>query len=113
MVANFQKLAPDFAWPAYFDTIGIGNFGTLNVATPDFFKGLNSLFESEPLEAWKSYLRWHVLHGQAQDLSKAFFDENFNFFSKTLGGQKEPCRAGGSAPSLPTGRWARPSARTG
>jgi len=42
------------------------------------------------VEAWKSYLRWHVLHGQASDLPKAFFDENFNFFSKTLAGQEVP-----------------------
>ena len=89
-VADFQKLAPDFDYPAYFHTVGIGHFDTLNVVSPDYFKGLDSLFESEPLEAWKSYLRWHVLHGQAQDLPQAFFDENFNFFAKTLRGQKEP-----------------------
>jgi putative endopeptidase len=89
-VADFQKLAPSFAWNAYFTTIGIGHFDTLNVATPNFFKALDGLIESEPLESWKSYLRWHVLHGQARALPKAFFDENFDFFSKTLTGQQEP-----------------------
>ena len=44
----------------------------------------------EPVDALKSYLRWHVLHGQASSLPKAFFDENFNFFSKTLAGQEVP-----------------------
>ena len=61
------------------------------------------LIASEPLDAWKSYLRWHVLHGQAAHLSKPFFDENFAFFSQTLAGQKEPSRAGGSAPRRPIG----------
>ena len=60
------------------------------MSTPDFFKALNSLIGSESLASWKSYLRWHVLHGQAEDLSKAFFDENFAFFRRTLAGQKEP-----------------------
>jgi putative endopeptidase len=89
-VADFEKVAPQFNWGTYFAATGIGHFDTLNVATPDFFKALNGLIGSEPLQAWKSYLRWQVLHGQAQDLPKAFFDENFNFFSRTLGGQQEP-----------------------
>jgi putative endopeptidase len=89
-VADFQKLTPDFDWNAYFHAIGIGEFDSLNVATPDFFKALDGLLQSEPLGAWKSYLRWHVLHGQATDLPKAFFDENFDFFSRTLSGQQEP-----------------------
>jgi putative endopeptidase len=89
-VADFQKLAPGFDWNTYFTVIGIGHFDTLNVATPNFFKALDGLIKSEPLESWKSYLRWHALHGQARYLPKAFFDENFDFFSKTLAGQQEP-----------------------
>ena len=42
------------------------------------------------MDAWKSYFRWQVMHGQASDLPKAFFDENFAFFGRTLSGQKEP-----------------------
>ncbi len=87
---ELDNLTPDFDWATYFSSIGIGHFDTLNVATPDYFKSLNTLVKSEPVDAWKSYLRWHVLHGQAQDLPKAFFDENFNFYSRTLAGQKEP-----------------------
>ena len=89
-LVDFQKLAPAFDWSAYFRAIGIGHFDTLNVATPNFFKALAGLISSEPLDAWKSYLRWHVLHGQAQNLPKAFFDANFDFFSRTLAGQQEP-----------------------
>ncbi len=89
-VDDFQKSTPDFDWKVYFDSIGIGHFDTLNVATPDFFTGLNSLLESQPLDAWKSYFRWQVLHGEAQNLSSPFFDENFRFFGQTLAGQKQP-----------------------
>jgi putative endopeptidase len=89
-VGDFEKLAPDFDWNVYFSGIGIGHFDSLNVATPDYFKALNGLLKSEPVEAWKSYLRWHVLHGQAQDLPKRFFDEDFAFFARTLNGQEEP-----------------------
>jgi putative endopeptidase len=89
-LVDLDKLTPDFDWNTYFHSIGIGHFDTLNVATPDFFKALNGMLASEPLDTWKSYLRWHVLHGQAQDLSRPFFDENFDFFSRTLAGQQEP-----------------------
>ena len=34
-------------------------------------------------------MRWHELHGAAALLSTPFVDENFNFFDKTLNGQKE------------------------
>lgn len=89
-VADFQKLTPNIDWSAYFDHSGIRHFDTLNVGMPDYFKALNAMIASEPLDAWKSYLRWQVLHGLARGLSKPFFDENFAFFSRTLAGQKEP-----------------------
>ena len=89
-VAQLDQLAPSFGWTTYFRQSGIRPFETLNVGTPDFFKALNLLLTSEPVDSWKSYLRWHVLHGQAQDLPKAFFDENFAFFEHTLAGRKEP-----------------------
>jgi putative endopeptidase len=89
-VADFQKSASSFDWNTYFKAVGIDHFDTLNVATPNYFTALDELLKSEPLDSWKSYLRWHVLHGQARELPKTFFDENFAFFSKTLSGQEEP-----------------------
>ena len=42
-VADFQKLAPDFDFSVYFKDVKVGHFESLNVATPDFFEGLNEL----------------------------------------------------------------------
>ena len=89
-LADFEKLTPDFDFTAYFKAVKIRPFDSLNVATPGFFKGLNDLIEKEPVDAWKSYFRWHTLHAAANNLPKAYFDENFAFFGKTLQGQKEP-----------------------
>jgi putative endopeptidase len=89
-VADFQKLTPDFDYSIYFKAVKVGHFDTLNVATPDFFKELNDLFAKEPVDAWKAYFRWHTIHASAMNLPKAFFDENFAFYGKTLAGQKEP-----------------------
>jgi putative endopeptidase len=87
-VANFQKLTPDLDYLAYFKDVKIRSFETLNVATPDYFKGLNELIAKESVESWKSYFRWHLIHSSASNLPKAFFDENFAFFGKTLNGQQ-------------------------
>ena len=89
-LADFQKLTPDFDFSTYFKDIKVRSFDTLNVATPNFFKAVNDLIAQEPVEAWKSYFRWHTIHAVADDLPKAFFDENFAFFGKTLQGQAEP-----------------------
>ena len=89
-VQKLEELSPGFDWPAYWSAIQIGHFDTLNVATPDFFKTVNQLIETEPADAWKAYFRWHTLHAAASNLPKAFYDENFSFFGKTLNGQEEP-----------------------
>ena len=89
-VPDLIKSAPAFDWNVYISSVGIGHFDSLNVATPDFFKALSGLIQSEPLATWKSYIRWHSLHEQASNLSKPFFDEDFDFFHRTLDGQKEP-----------------------
>lgn len=89
-LADFEKLTPEFAFAAYFKAIGIRPFDSLNVATPEFFKALGGIIDGQPVEAWQSYFRWHVLTAAASNLPKVFFDEDFAFFGKTLGGQKEP-----------------------
>ena len=56
---------------------------------PQFFTTMNAQIETQSLEAWKSYLRWRALHDAAPWLSDPFVQENFNFFSGELLGQKE------------------------
>ncbi len=88
-LAELQALSPDYDWTTYLKGIKIGEFKTLNVATPTFFTAMNAEIDSASLDSIKSYLRWHALRSAAPALSKPFVDENFNFFSATLQGQKE------------------------
>jgi putative endopeptidase len=87
-LAELQALSPGYDWKAYLAGIKIGEFKTLNVSTPEYFKAMNAEIDGANLEAIKSYLRWHALHTAAPVLSKQFEEENFNFFSATLQGQK-------------------------
>lgn len=88
-LAELQALSPDYDWTAYLKALKFGGFKTLNVSTPDYFKAMNEQIDVQSLETIKSYLRWHVVRSAAPALSKPFVDENFNFFSATLNGQKE------------------------
>jgi predicted metalloendopeptidase len=61
----------------------------LNVATPEFFKGINAEIEKEDFSIWKTYLRWHLIHANARHLSSAFGNADFDFYEKTLQGVQE------------------------
>jgi len=87
--AQLAALSPSFDWNTYFKDQGLAGVQSLNVAVPDFFKTMEAELQAEDLSAWKTYLRWHLVHAQARYLSSAFVDEDFNFYDKTLRGQKE------------------------
>jgi len=80
--------APSFDWNAFFTSTGV-NIARLNVAAPDFFKGVDALLKRVSLEDWKVYLTWQTLHTFAPLLSSEFVSENFAFYSVALTGQKE------------------------
>jgi endothelin-converting enzyme/putative endopeptidase len=88
-VAALHALAPSFDWAAYFTAIGAPSFTTVDVVPADFFKGLEHVLTARPLTQIKSYMRWQLVHAEAPVLPKAFVDEHFAFYGKTLQGSRE------------------------
>ncbi len=88
-VAELEQMSPDYDWKQYLSGIGFGSVDRLNVSSPGYVKTVNTVLETEKIDAIKSYLRWHALHGSAPLISKPFEQENFAFFNQTLQGQKE------------------------
>ena len=88
-LGQLESLAPNFDWKTYYHEAGYPAFTVVNVASPEFYKELNALLGSEPLAAWKTYLRFHVANSAAPYLSTKFVDENFDFYRKYLRGAKE------------------------
>ena len=88
-VDELVKLSPLFDWNRYFISTGAPKFNGLNVAVPDFVKGLNEVFAKAELNDIKTYLTWRLLSLAAPMLSKPFVDENFDFYGKTLTGAQE------------------------
>ena len=87
--AELNALAPNFDWSTYYATALYPVFQTVNVTSPEFFKEVNSLLANQPLDNWKTYLRFHVVDSASPYLSSAFVDENFEFYRKYLRGVKE------------------------
>ncbi|MFZ0394415.1 MAG: M13 family metallopeptidase [Terracidiphilus sp.] len=88
-MAGVEQLAPRFDWPVFFRAADYPRFEIVNVESPKFFKGVNDLLGSEPLDNWKTYLRFHVANSYAPFLSDAFANENFGFYRGYLRGAKE------------------------
>jgi len=86
---QLKELAPGWAWEAYFRQRNAPEFASINVSQPDFFKETNRLLTATPQKDWKTYLRWHVLHASATQLSEPFVQENFNFYGTKLSGTKQ------------------------
>ncbi len=85
-LADLAKEAPGFDWKAYLVAVGIPEGQELNVRQPDFFRAYAEMASAEPLSTWKTYLKWHILHGSATLLPKRFDEENFDFYGRTLRG---------------------------
>jgi putative endopeptidase len=85
-----QALTPSFDWKGYIEVVGAPSSSPhYLVSSPQFFRNLEPLIQQHSTDDWKVYLRWHVVHGSAPYLSKAFVDENWNFYSHTLLGARQ------------------------
>jgi predicted metalloendopeptidase len=84
-----QALTPSFDWKKYFAAMDTPASREYLVISPVFFKGLEKLIASEPIEHWRAYLRYSAIHFAAGALSDAFVQENFDFYGRTLNGSPQ------------------------
>jgi putative endopeptidase len=99
-VADLQRLTPDLDIPAILRALGAPTVREINVAQPAFFKAVDSLLITEPVDTWKAYLRWHLLDASGNALPAAFTAESFRWTQQLTGAQEQ----------LP--RWKRCAAAT-
>jgi putative endopeptidase len=65
------------------------NEDTVLVGQPDYYKGLNHLLFSVPIETWKQYLKFRMADNFTNVIGSSFDSASFNFYGKILIGQKE------------------------
>ena len=85
--AQLKKLAPRIAWAEYFKTLGTEP-KALVVMQPKFFTAAERLLATYPIDAWKTYLRTHLVNDFASTLSPELEKESFAFYATTLTGTK-------------------------
>lgn len=87
--AEADKLAPNFPWTKFFESQGVATPQMFSLAIPAFHAEVSRMLADVPPQAWQSYLRFHMVDQASPYLSDAFVQENFNFYNKTMRGQKE------------------------
>ena len=70
--ADFVHRAPGMDWPAFFVAASLRRQDAFVVWQPSAVTGLAALVASQPLDAWKDYLRFHAIHDAADVLPRAF-----------------------------------------
>jgi len=79
--------SPGYHWQQYLADAGVaGKTDYVIVGEPSYFRAFGEMMKSEPLSAWQSYLRWHLISAFAGLLPKDFVTANFEFFGTALRG---------------------------
>ncbi len=88
-VKTLKSKAPGINWEAYFKGVGIEQQEDLIVAQPAYIAEAAKMIQTVPVEDWKIYFRHMLLHKASSYLNKAFVDQDFDFFGRTMSGIPE------------------------
>jgi endothelin-converting enzyme/putative endopeptidase len=89
-LSQLQALTPNFAWERLYSATGSPAFAELNVAEPEFFKGMSRVIAETDLPTIKAYLRWQLVGSiTGTVLPKALDEEKFDFNGRKLAGTPE------------------------
>jgi putative endopeptidase len=87
--ADFAIDAPGIDWDAYFKAAGVADQPEFVVWQPSAVKGTSALVESESLDVWKDYLKFHLIEHYASVLPKTVAAEHFAFYGSILSGAQQ------------------------
>ena len=77
--ADFDAKAPGMDWDAYFRAAGLAGQSDFIVWQPTAVTGTAALVDREGIDAWKDYLRFHLIEHYAAVLPKAVAAEDLGF----------------------------------
>ncbi|MDR2980200.1 MAG: M13 family metallopeptidase, partial [Bacteroidales bacterium] len=82
-----QQILPILDVKAYMTGLGLGHIETVNVATLDYFKLLNSVLEVVDFNVLKAFLAWETINNASSFLSDDFVNTSFDFYGRILSGK--------------------------
>jgi putative endopeptidase len=86
---ELPTFAPGFDWAELLAGAELEAQPRFIVHEPDAVQALAALFAKTSVERWQQYLTYHYLVGNSDVLPKAFDDEVFDFYGRTLHGRQE------------------------
>ncbi|BBY06599.1 M13 family metallopeptidase [Mycobacterium noviomagense] len=89
--AEVQAEAAGFDWAGWVGALGSTPelVAEIVVRQPDYLTAFAQLWGSEPLDEWKRWVRWRVIHSRAGMLTDALVREDFEFYGRTLTGAEQ------------------------
>ena len=89
--ADFAALMPHFDLGAWRRASGLPDkmFDQVNVGEPDFFSGMDALWEATDLEVLRWWMLWGALNSHAALLSAQIVQADFEFYGMKLAGKEE------------------------
>lgn len=83
---ELQALSTTIDWKAFLDAAKIPDVEELIITEPNYFSKLDQILPSFSIEAWKNYMKWHLINDLSVYLSDPFRKQFFSFYSTTLSG---------------------------
>lgn len=87
--SDVEKLGAGAPLSGIFDARELPPGTDFQIGMPDVLAKTAQLFASEPVDAWKAYLRYQLLSAYGPRLSAPFSEEVFDFYGRVLSGQQE------------------------
>jgi predicted metalloendopeptidase len=88
---ELRASTPTFDWSAWIAALGgtDDSLAEVLVRQPSYLETVATAITEVPLDDWKAWATYHLLHHAAPSLSAPFVEENFSFYSRTLTGAEE------------------------
>lgn len=91
--ADFTREAPGMDWSAFFAAAGLARQQTFVAWQPTALKGAAALAASQPLQAWKDYLRIRVIARHAEVMPRALYAQAMTLHGVAPGPEQPGARA--------------------
>lgn len=84
-----SKLFSNLDFDTYLNSINLKYRGEFIIGQPDYIAAVNNMLKDVKIDTWKDYFKWNIINSSAYYLSKAFVEQDFDFYEKTLSGKPE------------------------
>jgi predicted metalloendopeptidase len=81
-----EKATPGIDWSTWLTQMTLPGAGQMVLTQQDYFQEVGKAINDVPLATWRDYLTLRAIDAFSPYLSKAFVDENFDFYQRTLSG---------------------------